>query len=225
MATGDVRRPITVVLGDDHTMFRQGLAGLLDATEEIEVIGSVPNGPEVIALAEKYRPDMVIMQIETPLEKAKDNLYRLLSVTPTPKVLIVTMFEDPRYVRELLHSGASAYLVKSAEAGELMEVIRTSAVSPDEVNNVIVGMPQWSLELSQDGFESVLTGRELEVLLLAARGLSNRQIAGSLVLSEATVSRHLANIYEKTEVSSRAEASKLALAKGWISLPDIISEA
>lgn len=216
-------RPARILLGDDHTMFRQGLASLLDSYEDIEVIGSVPNGPEVISLAEQRRPDMVIMQIETPLAKAKENLSRLLALSPRPKVLIVTMFEDPHYVRELTKSGASAYLVKSAEAGELIGVIRAAAANPEEVNDVIVGMPQESLEISQDGYESALSKRELQVLLLAARGLSNRQIATELTLSEATVSRHLANIYEKVGVSSRSEASKIALAKGWISLSDIIS--
>ena len=220
---GTTVRPAKVLLGDDHTMFRQGLASLLDSYEDIEVVGSVPNGPEVISTAEQRRPDMVIMQIETPLEKAKENLSRLLALTPRPKVLIVTMFEDPRYVRELIKSGAGAYLVKNAEAEELIGVIRAAAVNPEEVNDVIVGMPQEALEISQDGYESVLSERELQVLILAARGLSNRQIAAELTLSEATVSRHLANIYGKIGVSSRAEASKIALAKGWISLPDIIS--
>lgn len=214
-----------IVLGDDHTMFRQGLASLLDAYEEIEVVGSVPNGPEVVTRAEEERPDMVLMEVETPLEKAKENLSRILDFSPPPKVVIVTMYEDPRYVRELLRIGASAYFIKNADVDELVEVVRTAAANPDAVNNVIVGMPRETLELSQDGYEEVLSGRELEVLLLAARGLSNRQIADSLSLSEATVSRHLANIYAKMEVSSRAEASKVALAKGWISLPDIVGDA
>lgn len=220
---GTSGRPTRVLLGDNATMFRQGLTSLLGSYDDIEIVGSVPNGPEVITLAERERPDMVIMQIETPLEKAKENVSRLLALSPQPKILIVTMFEDPRYVRELIRSGASAYLVKSAEAGELIEIIRAAAADPETVNDVIVGMPQETLEISQDGYESLLSERELQVLLLAARGLSNRQIARELTLAEATVSRHLANIYEKTSVSSRAEASKLALAKGWISLPDIIS--
>lgn len=222
--TGFSGRPMRVVLGDDHTMFRQGLASLLDAYDEIEVVGSVPNGPEVVVLAEEERPDMVMMQIETPLEKARENLHRILALSPQPKVLIVTMYEDPHYVRELLRSGASAYFIKSADVQDLIEVVRTAAANPDAVNDVIVGMPRETLELSQDGFASVLSERELEVLLLAARGLSNRQIADSLSLSEATISRHLANIYAKIGVSSRAEASKVALAKGWISVPDIISD-
>lgn len=219
---GTSDRPTRILMGDDHAMFRQGLTSLLDSYEDIEVIGGVPNGPEVITLAEQQRPDIVIMQIETPLEKAKENVSRLLALSPRPKILIVTMFEDPRYVRELIRSGASAYLVKNAEAGELIEVIRAAASDPEAVNDVIVGMPQEALEISPDGYESLLSKRELEVLLLAARGLSNRQIARELTLAEATVSRHLANIYEKSGVSSRAGASKLALSKGWISLPDII---
>ena len=205
-------------------MFREGLAGLLASYEEIEVVGSTPNGAEVVARAEQAKPDLVIMQIEMPLQRGKEILSRVLAVSPRPKVLIVTMFEDPGYVRDFLKLGASAYLMKSAEVEDLVGVIRAVAQDSEQTRDIVVGIPEEFLERSPDGFHRVLTEREMEVLLLVARGLSNRQIAASLYLMETTVSRHLANIYGKMGVSSRTAASRIALAEGWISIPDIVRE-
>ncbi|MGB3681909.1 MAG: response regulator transcription factor [Rubrobacteraceae bacterium] len=224
MDVSSARKPTRVVLADDHTMFREGLAGLLASHEGIEVVGSGPNGPEVLALAEREKPDMVIMQIETPLQKGKENLSRVLAISPRPKVLIVTMFENPRYVRDFLKLGASAYLMKSADVEDLAGAIRSVAQDTGQTDDIVVGIPQEALEMSVDGFREVLTDREMEVLLLAARGLSNRRIASSLYLSEATVSRHLANIYSKMGVGSRTQAAKKALAEGWVSIPEIVGE-
>lgn len=224
MDASNTRKPTTVLLGDDHTMFREGLAGLLASYGEMEVVGSSPNGPEVVALAEQTKPDLVIMEIETPLQKGKENLSRILALSPRPKVLILTMFENPGYVRDFLKMGASAYLMKSAEVEDLVGVIRTVAQGFEQPQDIVVGIPEEFLGISADGFHEVLTNREMEVLLLAARGLSNRQIAESLYLVEATVSRHLANIYGKMGVSSRTAASKIALTEGWISVPDIARE-
>lgn len=225
MAARGTRKPVRVLLADDHTMFREGLAQLLSSHHgEVEVVGSVPNGEEAVELAEREKPDVVIMQIETPVERAKEKLSRLLAISPRPQVLIVTMFEDPDYVRELLGAGASAYLLKNARVEELVEVIRKVSTDPDAVNDVVVGIPREGLEAAPGGYRDVLSEREMEVLLLAARGLSNRQIASSLHLSESTVSRHLANVYDKMGVSSRVEAAKAAFARGWISLPDLTGD-
>lgn len=205
-------------------MFREGLAGLLASYGEIEVVGSSPNGPEVVALAEREKPDMIIMEIEMPLQKGRENLSRVLALSPRPKVLIVTMFENPRYVRDFLKLGASAYLMKSAEVEDLVGVIRSVAQDTEQAQDIVMGIPKETLELSVDGFRDVLSEREMEVLLLAARGLGNRRIATSLHLSESTVRRHLANIYPKMEVGSRTEAAKKAFAEGWITIPEIAGE-
>ncbi len=224
MDASSARRPVRVILGDDHTMFREGLARLLADYEEVEVIGSSPNGAEVVALAEREKPDLVIMQIEQPIERGKEVLSRVLDLSPRPKVIILTMFEHPLYVRDFLKLGASAYLMKSAEVEDLAGAIRAVAQGAEEAQNIVLGISEEALALSADGYRDVLTEREMEVLLLAARGHTNRQIAGLLRLSEATVRRHLANIYPKMKVGSRTEAAKKALAEGWISIPDIAEE-
>jgi DNA-binding NarL/FixJ family response regulator len=134
--------------------------------------------------------------------------------------VIVTMFESPRYVRDLTGAGARAYLLKTSSSEHLVAAVRAAVLDPEE-KNAVVGLPPSMLEEGGDGVESVLSARELEIVLLAARGLSNYQIAYSLQLSEATVKRHLANIYPKMGVSSRGEAARKALQEDWITIEEI----
>jgi DNA-binding NarL/FixJ family response regulator len=214
---------IRVLLADDHTMFRQGLAGILASYGDMEVIAEVPNDGEGLQLARELSPDVVIMQVQMPFERAKQTLKAMRSFEDPPKVVIVTMFESPRYIRELTRVGASAYVLKTASSEHLVAAVRVAVLDPKSAN-VVVGMPRGMLEGTEDGAESVLSGRELEILLLAARGLSNGQIASSLYLSEGTVKRHLANIYLKMGVSSRGEASREALTREWITIEEVTSE-
>ena len=145
------------------------------------------------------------------------------AVSPPPKVVIVTMFESPHYLRELMNLGASAFLVKSTSTEHLIGAIRAAVFDP-KGENVVVGMPREMLEKARRGSRSVLSARELEILLLAARGLSNRQIAESHHIAETTVRRHLSNVYEKLGVHTRAEAARKALSEGWISAWDVSQE-
>jgi DNA-binding NarL/FixJ family response regulator len=214
---------ISVLLADDHTMFRQGLAGILASYGGLEVVAQVLNDEEAIRLAEELRPDVVVMQVQMPFERAKESLRQMRSLEPSPKVIVVTMFEEPRYLRELMELGVRAYLVKSASAEHLVAAVRAAAFDPDS-RNVVVGMPLGMLEGTQEGVDGVLSARELELLLLAARGLSNRQIASRVHLAEATVKRHLANVNRKMGVSSRGEASRKALHEGWITIEEITQE-
>jgi DNA-binding NarL/FixJ family response regulator len=214
---------IRVLLADDHTMFREGLAGILASYGGVEVVGEVPNDEEALRLARELSPDVVIMQVQLPFQRALETLREMRSFSDPPKVVIVTMFESPRYVRGLTGVGASAYLVKTSSAEHLVAAVRAAALDPSS-ENAVVGMPQEMLEGTEEGVESVLTGRELEILLLAARGLSNYQIASSLRLSEATVKRHLANVYPKMGVGSRGEAAKEALLREWITIEEITAE-
>jgi DNA-binding NarL/FixJ family response regulator len=160
------------------------------------------------------------MQVQMPFERAKESLGRMRALPHPPKVIVVTMFEEPHYVRSLLELGVSAYLVKTSSSEHLVAAVRAAVLDP-RAKNAVVGMPPAMLEESRDGVDGVLSARELEVLLLAARGLSNRQIAASTHLSEATVKRHLANIYQKMGVSSRTEASREALTREWITIEEI----
>jgi DNA-binding NarL/FixJ family response regulator len=215
--------PIKVLLADDHTLFRNGLAGLLASYGGMEVVGSTPNSEEAVALVERTRPDVVLMQVQIPFERAKDILTKMRAVSPPPKVVIVTMFESPRYLRELMGLGASAYLIKSVSTQHLIGAIRAAIFDP-QGENVVVGMPRGMLEEARNGSGGVLSARELEILLLAARGLSNRKIGENLHIAEATVRRHLTNTYSKMEVSSRGEATRKALQEEWITVSDVTED-
>jgi DNA-binding NarL/FixJ family response regulator len=228
------QRQVKVLLADDHTMFRQGLAGMLASSyaDEVEVVGKTDTGEEAVALAQEKNPDVVIMQVDRTLEKAKDTLKQIRegsSSSPT-KVIILTMFEDPLILREILNLTANAYIHKSASVEELFAIVRAAVDTQGE--HVLVALPQRALELSEeeeengageDGSVRVLlpSKRELEVLLLVGRGMSNRKIASHLAISEATVKRHLANLYPKMGVSSRGEAARKALENEWFTFREI----
>jgi DNA-binding NarL/FixJ family response regulator len=155
-----------------------------------------------------------------PFERAKQTLKAMRSFPDPPKVVIVTMFESPRYLRGLTGVGASAYVVKTSSSEHLVAAVRAAVLDPKS-ENAVVGMPQNMLEGTEEGVESVLSARELEILLLTARGLSNHQIATSLHLAEATVKRHLANVYPKMGVGSRGEAAREALMREWITIEEV----
>jgi DNA-binding NarL/FixJ family response regulator len=212
--------PIRVLLADDHTMFREGLAGILASYGGMEVVAEVPNDGEALKLSRELSPDVVIMQVQMPFERAKETLEAMRALPDPPKVVIVTMFESLHYVRELTGAGASAYLIKTSSSEHLVAAVRAAVFDP-EAKNAVVGMPLEMLQESRDGVEGVLSARELEILLLAARGLSNQQIAASAHLAESTVKRHLANVYQKMGVSSRGEASKEALLREWITIEEL----
>jgi len=220
MQVRDAGSPVRVLLADDHTMFREGLANVLASYGAVEVVAETTNDEGAVALANEHKPDVVVMQAQLPLERAKETLDQMRRISPPPKVVICTMFEDPRFVREFLKLGVSAYLVKSASVEQLIAAVRVSILDP-QGENVVVGMPREMLEEAEDGTEGTLSARELEILLLAARGLSNRQIASSLRIGEATIKRHLANTYEKIGVGSRGQAARKALAEGWITIEQV----
>ena len=216
-------RAIRVLLVDDHTMFRQGLKEMLSTDEEMLIVGEAGDGSEALDLAAKEKPDVVILDVEMPGISAAETVESLLALRAAPRVLIVSMYDSPRLVRDLLGRGASGYLVKSASLEELLDAVRHSAREPhgQSGENVILAVPRAVLEKVQSAGEERLSGREQEILLLAARGLSNRSISETLHISEATVKRHLANVYEKMGVSSRGEASQKALSEGWITAGDL----
>jgi DNA-binding NarL/FixJ family response regulator len=227
---GSTEKRVKVLLSDDHTMFREGLARMLVSSygDQVEVVGKTKIGEEAVALAQDKKPDVIIMQVDRTLKKAKDTLERMRREWSPPKVIILTMFEDPRLLREIMELGANAYIHKSASVEELFGVLRTTTLDT-EGGHVVISMPKGALELSEDGSGEdgagrELTRRELEILLLTARGMSNRKIASHLVIAEGTIRRHLANIYLKMDVSSRGEAVRVALENEWFTFREIEAE-
>ena len=212
---GDI---IKVLLVDDHALFREGVAEIFDAEEDMRVVGEAENGLEGIALASEEKPDVVLLDVEMPVMGAEKAIGQILHASPSSKVLVLTMYDEPRLVRKLLALGAHGYIVKNATREELVAAVRT--VHQVE-NRVVLSVSRNTADRLEGAEKSLLSRRELEVLLLAARAMSNNQIASYLHISEGTVKRHLTNIYAKLGVSSRADAAKKALMTGLITFRDL----
>jgi DNA-binding NarL/FixJ family response regulator len=134
------RKRVKVLLADDHTMFREGLAGMLASSygEQVEIVGKTNIGEEAVAMAQKENPDVIIMQVDRTLKKAKDTLRRMREGSSSPpKVIILTMFEEPRMVREIMGLGANAYIHKSASVEELFVAVRTATLDTSEGHVVV----------------------------------------------------------------------------------------
>ncbi|MDP9484663.1 MAG: response regulator transcription factor [Actinomycetota bacterium] len=205
-------------------MVREGMAEMLALHDDIEVVAQAADGREAVELARQTRPDVAILDVEMPIMGAQAILKRLREFEAPPKAIIVTVFADRRLVRELLGLGASAFLTKSASSEDLIATVRSVARPRlGEEDNVIVSVPRADFD-APDPAENLLSRREEEVLRLAARGAGNKEIAGSLHLSETTVKRHLSNVYDKLGVNTRGEAVSRAVSEGWISSWDIARE-
>jgi DNA-binding NarL/FixJ family response regulator len=215
-----------VLLADDHALVRQGMAEMLSTDPGMEVVAQAANGREAVDLARKQMPDVVVLDVEMPVMSGQVALRKLLDLRPPPKVVIVTVFADESHVRELLALGASAYLSKNSSMRDLISTVRSVTPGGQEgqdEDDVILFVSRTAFE-ENGSEESSLSDREAEVLMLAARALSNREIAGRLHLSETTVKRHLSNVYGKLGVRTRAEAARKALSEGWISAWDVSRE-
>ena len=215
--------PVRIHLADDHTMFREGLAAILATKDGLEVVGQSDTGEEVTTLLQETKPDVVITELDMQLETAEEILDAIRSASPDSKIVVLTLIDNLHYLQALAETGINALLHKSSSAEELIATVGTLIGEPDGQNS-IVSLPR-SLFRNLGGEPAgELSRRETEVLVLAARGLSNRLIARELHLSEATVKRHLANIYLKVGVRSRNEALRKALTEEWIGIEEIISD-
>jgi len=212
------------MLADNHAMFRQSVASMLSKDGTVKVVGDADNGPQAIDLAKQTRPDVIVMQVEQEPEEAATEIRGMLEASPDSQIVVLTVYQDPRRVKEMVGLGTRAYVHKSATVEDLLGAVRQATQGPPEgeIDYAVVGMPERIMEQVVSADESGISARELEVLVLAGRGLSNAQIASRLYLSEATVKRHLANVYPKLGVSSRVQAVSRAMSEGWITEEDIV---
>jgi DNA-binding NarL/FixJ family response regulator len=212
--------PVRAILIDDHIMFREGLVSILASRGAgIEIVGHCSTG-EAFALLRETTPDVVITQIDVDLHKAKEVLRRLREASPDSRIVVLTIFDNLRYVQALSKLGIDAYIHKTSSTRELVATIEALMREP-RGENTVVSMPRGSLERMGDGPMGTLSERETEVLVHVARGRTNYQIATEMHVAEGTVKRHLANIYQKVGVGSRSEATRLALQEMWIGIAEI----
>lgn len=210
--------PIKVLLVDDHALFREGIVEIFAVVDDMVVVGEAENGLEAIEMAAREKPDVILLDVEMPVMGAERAITGILHASPSSKVLVLTMYDEPRLVGRLLALGAHAYLVKNATREELVAAVRTVHRVRDRV---VLSVSRSTADRLEGAGKSTLSIRELEVLLLAARAMSNSQIATQLHISDGTVKRHLSNIYGKLGVSSRADAAKKALTNGLITFRDL----
>ncbi|WP_210634796.1 response regulator [Streptomyces sp. GESEQ-13] len=216
--------PIRVVVCDDQTLVRTGLVTIIDAQPDMEVAGECGDGRAAVDLAEKVRPDVVVMDVRMPVLDGIEAT-RLLAgsgVQDPVKVLVVTTFNLDEYVYEALRAGASGFLLKDAPPDRLLHGIRTvasgAALLDPEVTRQLVGRYASRIRPSEDGGDRQipLTPRELEVLRLIADGLSNSEIAAALVISQETVKTFVSRILSKLHLRDRVQAVVYAYRRGLV---------
>jgi DNA-binding NarL/FixJ family response regulator len=213
-------RAIRVLLADDHAVVRKGIRQFLEDAGDIEVIAEADDGAEALRQIEEHQPDVAVLDIRMPAVTGVEATRRIKVSFPDVRVLILTSYDDDPYVFALLQAGADGYVLKTASGEELVRAVRTvyageSALSPEIASKVVrqatSGRPEGAAEQVEN-----LTRRELDVLRLAARGLTNRAIGRELSISHRTVQGHLQSVYSKLGVGSRTEAVTEALRRGWI---------
>jgi DNA-binding NarL/FixJ family response regulator len=194
----------TILMVDDHALVRQGLRKLLETQEDLRVVGEAGEAGEAVTLAAKTEPDIVLLDVEIPGGEVTETVRRIAERSPRSRIIILSMHEGFELVQATLAAGIRAYLLKSVHWQELVVAIR--AVHADG-GRVILGVSQESLQAARQRPEQgELSDREREVLGLVAQALSNGQIASRLGLTEATVKRHLRNIFVKLGAVSRLDA-------------------
>lgn len=215
---------ITVLLADDHTIVREGTRELLEREPDIEVVAEASDGDQAVELTERVRPKVVVMDVAMPGTNGLEATRLIKQRAPQTAVLVFSAYDDDAYVFAVLEAGAAGYLLKNARGAELIQAIRAvssgeSVLHPSVARKVLARMAAKGRAESvpEDDGQS-LSERELEVLGLAARGMSNKEIAGSLKISPRTVQVHLGNIFSKLQVGSRTEAVILGVKRGWIRL-------
>ena len=216
---------ITVIIADDHELFRQGTRNLIENEEDIEVVGEAVNGKEAIEMVEKLKPDIVLMDISMPEVNGIEATKRIKNIRPSTAVIILTAYDNDKYISALLEAGAAGYLLKNVRGTELINAIRSVFTGESVLHPVIAQKVLSRFAPDRGKHEPVqdieISERELEILKLAAKGMSNQDIADSVFVSRRTVQTHLANIFRKMDVSSRTEAVLRSIKTGLLSIDDL----
>lgn len=219
--------PTRVLLVDDHRLVRSGFSLILSVEDDLEVVGEASDGAEAVRLTRELSPDVVLMDVQMPVMDGIEATRRIVAEGGS-KVVILTTFDRDDYVFAGLGAGASGFLLKNSDAEHLVEAVRAVAgghalLAPEVTRRVIEQMagpaaptPDASPEGRRDPRVEDLTPRELEVLVLVGRGLSNAEVASRLFVGEATVKTHLSNVFAKLHLRDRVQAVVLAYEAGLI---------
>lgn len=217
---------IKILIADDHAVVREGTRRILEQEQDLEVVAEASDGEEAVRLATSSKPDVAIIDISMPKLDGIEATKQIKALCPTTTVLILTAYDDEQFIFSLLEAGAAGYLLKSVRGRELVDAVCAvhageSVLHPSVARKVLNRFATISGQPGKKEPVEVLSKREMEVLKLAARGLSNQDIAEELCLSMRTVQGHLGHIFNKLQVSSRTEAVVRALKEGWVTLDDV----
>jgi len=211
-------RPVRVLVVDDHEVVRRGTRELLDRADGIDVVGEAQDGAEALAQARRLRPDVVLMDYSMPSVNGVEATRAIKSELPGTAVLALSAYDDEPYVVALLEAGAAGYLLKNVRGAQLIAAVRAvregESVLDQAMEQTVLRRLAGRREAPSAPPAEHLTPREVEVLRLAARGLSNKEIARRLVISPKTAANHVEHIYAKIDASSRAAAGLFAMQHG-----------
>lgn len=207
-----------VLITDDQTLFRSGLAKLLEADKRIEVVGEAGDGEEAIEMVDSVSPDVVLMDLKMPNLDGVEATARITAAHPAVKVLVLTTFDADNHFIQALKAGASGYVLKDSEpdaiVSSILAVVSGERVMATAVANRVLDMLTGTVTPKE--FYDGLTPREIEILKLLAAGMANKQIAYKLKISEKTVRNHVSNTYEKLGIYDRSQAVLYAVRKGLV---------
>lgn len=214
---------IRILIAEDHAVVREGTRRILEQNPGLQVVGEAADGREAVELVDRLRPDVAIIDIAMPQMNGIEATRQIKARRPTTSVLILSAYDDDQYVFALLEAGAAGYLLKDVRGSQLVDAVR-AVYSGEAVLHPIIARKVLSrfVKSGPDGnARAHLSGRELEVLRLAAAGHSNKEIGRALGLSARTVQVHLTHIFAKLNVASRTEAVIYGLRQGWLRLEDM----
>jgi NarL family two-component system response regulator LiaR len=213
---------IKLLIVDDHAVVRQGLRGFLELTEEFEVVGEGTNGLEAVSLAQGLQPDVILMDLIMPEMDGIEATRRIKLANPEMKILILSSFGDENNVLPAIHAGALGYILKDIDPEDLEEAIRKTAQGESQLDPEIANLLISHMQNDSKDDEHVnkklseLTSREMEVLIQIGRGLSNKEIASELSISQMTVKTHVSNILSKLNLADRTQAAILSIRQGLV---------
>lgn len=218
-------KAIRVVLADDHALVREGTRRILEQHGDLQVVGEAGDGEEAVALVERLRPDVAVVDIAMPRLNGIEATRRIKAISPATSVLILSAYDDDQYVFALLEAGAAGYVLKDVPGQEVVEAVRSVNAGEAVLHPVIARKVLRRFTAAGEGGDrpstAPLSQREQEVLRLAAQGMANKNIARHLSLSVRTVQVHLSHIFDKLGVASRTEAVIHGLRMGWLRLEDL----
>ena len=219
-------RKIRILIADDHAVVRQGTRSLLEREKDLEVVGEAGDGEEAVRLIEQLRPDVAMIDIAMPKLNGVEVTRQIKPRCPSTAVLILTAYDNDEYVFALLEAGAAGYLLKDVDSREVVEAVRAvhageSVLHPVIARKVINRLRSPMTKVGEEKPAVDLSERETQVLKLAARGMSNKDIATELFVSMRTVQGHLSSIFNKLGVGSRTEAVFQAVKRGWLSFEEL----